>query len=477
MYLSENPYRVLGVLANSSIREIHKNISKLKAHARVKKDMSLEYDLSFLNLSSVDRKEDHIIIGAENKIKLDKNRVQFGIYWFVDLLPVDSVSLSHVVKGDFSKSIELWKKSIKSDEVSIKNFSAFNNLSTLLMLVSLDDSKTDTFKKDHDSITNIRESIRLKYDFLSSGFLNNFCESISKSSFVNSDDVREFYLTTTIDLLQKNFNSNELLSICDGLHPDFRDKLSSLLTDIPLANIYNHIENSADLIEEDPSSGIEVGKKLIKSTLSDFKNLKQILGDADFQFETISDKLANQILQCGIVCYNETRDDQDYLNSYKYALSIARGEQTISRAEDCVKHCEEEKKANICSGCNNRQVKQENLIEEVMYKETNRTWFPRRVEYQTLTLKLFFCDHCYSEYKDKKALKLKIKFWFVAIGFLIGLVNTGGEIAGGILFGIFSFVIGWIFSLIVVSSSNLTREHPLVRKYKQEGWGFSQPTA
>ena len=46
--------------------------------------------------------------------------------------------------------------------------------------------------------------------------------------------------------------------------------------------------------------------------------LKNILGTDDIKYQTISDKLANQIMQCGILCFNKTNDDNDYLSSYKY---------------------------------------------------------------------------------------------------------------------------------------------------------------
>ena len=36
-YISQNPYRIIGVLSNSGIKEIHKNLSKLKAYAQLGK--------------------------------------------------------------------------------------------------------------------------------------------------------------------------------------------------------------------------------------------------------------------------------------------------------------------------------------------------------------------------------------------------------------------------------------------------------
>ena len=73
-----------------------------------------------------------------------------------------------------------------------KNYSSFNNFSTLLFLNALDDSKTDTFKKDDTSIKQIRKAIKLKAEFISSTLFNDYYESICKSNPVSSVDAEEF---------------------------------------------------------------------------------------------------------------------------------------------------------------------------------------------------------------------------------------------------------------------------------------------
>ena len=102
-----------------------------------------------------------------------------------------------------------------------------------------------------------------------------------------------------------------------------------------------------DEVNNDNPYGVNIGKQLIKETLNPLKTLKEILGNDDIKFQSISDKLANQIMQCGILCFNKTQDDKDYLSSYKYAKSISFKESTIERANTTIKHCQDELKANI----------------------------------------------------------------------------------------------------------------------------------
>jgi tetratricopeptide (TPR) repeat protein len=161
LYISQNPYRIISVLSNSGIKEIHKNLSKLKAYSKLNKTIELEYDLNHLNLSELDRDND-TITKVESRILLDENKVKYSLFWFLDIASYDSIAIANLVKGNDEKAIEIWKKAIKSDEISSKNYSAFNNISTLLMLLSLDESKTDLFSNSKESIYNLKQAINYK---------------------------------------------------------------------------------------------------------------------------------------------------------------------------------------------------------------------------------------------------------------------------------------------------------------------------
>ncbi len=474
--ISNNTYRVLGVASNTSLKGIQKNISKLKAFAKIGKEMKLDYDLSFLNLAKINRTNDILLI-SENKLLQDKNKITSSLFWFADLSPVDSVAIANLIKGDTDKSINVWSKATKNKEVNSKNYSSFNNLSTLLLLNTLDDSKTDTFRKDIDSIGQIKSAIKLKNQFISSPFFLDHCESISKSNPINTDDAQEFFATTILDLLNKNFSSKELSGIFEGLDEKLQDVLITSLTETPISNIKNHIETASSLVDKNSKSGIKVGKKLIKSTRKDIKFLKEVFDFDDFQFQSLSDKLSNQILQCGIVAYNSTNDDQDYYSSYKYALSIAVGEKVKNRATDCINHCEGEKISNICSSCNVKPVNRKRSFCIEIFKETERDY--NSVRFRQATLDLHYCDECLDKIESSENTSDYIKGGIAIIAAFIIWGETG-EFLYGLIGGFFVFV--WSGGIIKFfnsfsSAQSKLQKHPSAIKYLLEGWQFNKPVA
>ena len=84
--LNSNPYRFLGVNSNSGIKNIQKNLSKIKAYSKIGKHLSLPYELSYLNLQKIDRSES-LIKEVENKILLDPNKVKHSLFWFTVAMP------------------------------------------------------------------------------------------------------------------------------------------------------------------------------------------------------------------------------------------------------------------------------------------------------------------------------------------------------------------------------------------------------
>ena len=81
---SENPYRTIGLTSNSGLRQIQKNLSKLKAYSKLGKTLNFDFDLSYLNLTAIDRSME-IVSKVENRILLDENKLKFSLFWFQDI--------------------------------------------------------------------------------------------------------------------------------------------------------------------------------------------------------------------------------------------------------------------------------------------------------------------------------------------------------------------------------------------------------
>lgn len=464
---SSNPYRILGVLANSSPRLIQKNLSKIKAFSKLGKSVDFEFDFPFLNLTPINRNIE-ITTKAESRILLDINKIKFGLFWFQDVSTVDSVALSNLVKGDTNKAIEIWNKMMKSNTVNSKNFSALNNASSLLFLLSLDNYDKDRFKNDNETVLKLRQAIDYKLKLINSSFFDVYCQNLGVKSPINSDEILTYFSETILEIIQQNFTSFQIKNLVKEQDPVFSEMINIKLVKGPISDVKNQINLASNALEDDAKNGISVGKTLIKNTVSDLKYLKQTLGEDNYQYQAISDKLSNQILQCGIVCFNKTGDDQSYLSSYKYALSIAPNEKTKTRANDCIKHCEEERLANICKFCNKAEVANSNGLRVKMHKMTS---FNQYSYFKNGGLELKCCSSCKSKKNRNKILAPIIAT--ITYG-LVAFLTSGVLI---LIDFIARFdIVKWWFRLINKQIYfNNVKDHPLIKKSISEGYDFGMP--
>ena len=412
MNFSNNPFRILAVESNSGAKKIQKNLSKLKAYSKIGKSVAFDYDLSFLNLAPVDRSSE-IISKVESRILLDENKIKYSLFWFQDTSPFDSIALANLIKGNTDKSLDIWSKSMKSNEVKANNFSAFNNSSTLLLLLQLQNSKTDCLKTDSESISNIQIALGQKIKLINSDYFVDYCQSIGVKSDIDAIKIQTYFLETMLEVLNQNFSSNDLKKLLMGMDPAFSDLINGNLVKEPISNIKEQISAASVGLKNDVTQGILIGKALIKNTITDLKYLKDTLGADHYQYESLSDKLSNQILQCGINYFNETSDDQAYLSSYKYSLSIASGEKTKTRAKETIKHCEEEKAANLCWFCEENQIAPKLYYKYQMYKwnTTNSFNYNRTYTYfKNGGLQLGCCKSCRSRHDELIFTKISLLF-------------------------------------------------------------------
>lgn len=473
-YISLNPYRIIGVLSNSGIKEIHKNLSKLKAYAQLNKKVEFDYDFNELNLALLDRSAE-LVSKSEGRILLDENKVKYSLFWFVDINSFDAIALANVKKGNIEKAIEIWEKTIKNDKISSKNFSSYANLSSVLLYNSLNQKKQDYFDTSKESINNLRKTINFKIQLLNSEFFLEFVEAIGITSKISVSEIQTFFISTVLDILKINFSTKDLFLLSEGLDENFCTALNSNLVKEPILNLENNIKNAAIALSENEKNGISIGKQLIIDSNKNYIYLKEILGADNFQFQTIADKLANQIIQSGIVCYNVTKDDFDYLSSYKYALAIAQFDKTKSRAEDAIKHCEEEKDANLCPSCGVNSIESIKYYTLSLYKVTDRNYWSNTVKFQQLDLKIFFCKSCNIEISNNEHNESYVIWGAGLAGIIIGLIM---ELEWGALFiGLIGLGVGSVIggSLFGGFKDNGINKSKLVKKYLNEGWQTQKP--
>lgn len=306
--LQNNPYRLLGVYANSPTKERLANHNRMKAFLKVGKPVSFPLDLSQY-LSSINRSEASVA-DAEAKLTLPKEQILYAQFWFVKTTPLDDVAFNHLFAGEIDKAEEIWQK--RECASSLQN----------LIVCALMCGK-------YAGAISLAETL-----YSNTQYINQLVAAVvgMGGNFNVSDLTFSF-----IDVLCNEIGANKLLSlITNATWKDY-------IKDKAVKPIISHIQDAIDVAHKSkgkgPAARLEAGRTLMRSTKDMLSDLRRLLSVSDIQYEVIADKLAQEILQCGIDYYNNTNDDDAPHNAMilqKYALSVAVGNLVKNRCKENV---------------------------------------------------------------------------------------------------------------------------------------------
>ena len=302
--VTQNPYRLLGVFSNSPTKEKVANMNKLKAFIKVGRSISFPLDLDGL-LPTVSRTEDSIA-AADSKLTLPADQLKHAQFWFLKEGPFDEVAFNHLFAGDMAKAVEIWSK---KDSVS----SLQNRVVCALI------------KDDYSTACSCAEK-------LYSQFAESFVSAVAGDTVKGGNLGHDF-----LDSLAGEGGASKLLPHITN--NDWRQHLRSAA----VAPVINGIQAAIDTAKASRGKGsaarYNAGVKLMNDTKILLTQLNQLLPKSDMQYQMVVDKLANEILQCGIEYYNESKDTDKARKAFilqDYALNIAVGQMTRDRCQDNV---------------------------------------------------------------------------------------------------------------------------------------------
>jgi hypothetical protein len=332
--IQNNPYRIAGILSNATERELQKQKAKIKAYSKVGKEIKSDYDFQILEnitrtVNSIDK--------AFSDVEQNQDKVNFSLFWFLNASPYDKTAIENLKNGNAEKAIEIWKKVTLNKEVNSKNFSAFSNLGTYKLL-----SK---------SKEGIKEGIEAKIKLIESEYFENFVRYVADETItINNEKQIEKLVEELLTQFKKQYSSNEILKLFSNCNISIQKYLSNKFTEEPIHNIESQIESSKKNRKEKKNSAYEFGLKLYKNTKDDLSLLKSLLNSNDLKYKSVADQLANEIMQCGIDYFNDSKDNEssdNYIESTKKLTKIADiiaiGKLTKDRAKDSLITLEEMK--------------------------------------------------------------------------------------------------------------------------------------
>ena len=298
--IKNNPYRTIGILVGATAREKERQIRRLRQF--IEAEQELQDDFSFPILGQLQRTIENVSEAA-SKLNLDSDKMNAALFWFYKLNEItDEPALDSLKDGDLQSATEIWTKLIASGEVTLRNCSAFQNLSNLILYSAFNNSTIDA--------NQLAKGISLKLKFLESDIVKDFKALATDETYKTSK--KELQLSFLNNLQSeidgnKGITSIQFLDIINKQEFSAKEEFLKSFIQKPIEQIEKKIEEAKTKRKANKANAVNIGKALFEQTSENLKQLKSILGASNLKSSSISDKVSDEILQCGI----------DYISHYK----------------------------------------------------------------------------------------------------------------------------------------------------------------
>ncbi len=324
--IEQNPYRILGVLSNAPKKEIAANYAKIKAFVKTGKAISFDNDFDLI-LGSIERKEE-TSLNAYNALSLPKDRVMFGLFWFVGESTISNIiTLSYLRKGQLEKAVKVLVKS--------SNASSCINLAVISIIKKnwpaalyyygylLNDSKMCceylSMVADNPNLLSKDEVMRMLADKLVM-----FWPDVQWMEYLNQTEVQ--LCDERVDIKDFFKESN------------FYKYLSKRGRDISIKRIEDSLAKAEGSEGDNAERNLNAAKNLVECTRVLLHSLRACHDTDDIDYKLYCDKTANQIVNNCIDYYNHALDNpmrsRNILALLDYAMQIAKSKKIKDRCKD-----------------------------------------------------------------------------------------------------------------------------------------------
>lgn len=327
-----NPYRKLGLLAGATAREQDRQIRRLKRFIEAEQNSEEEYSFSIFGrlnrtLESVDE--------AASKLNLDRDKMSAALFWFYMGNPItDEPAFDALKEADLDQVITIWKKLVSSGEVSQRNASAYSNLGTLYLSGVLEGTNTNQAL--------LEQGISLKLKYLESDFIKELKSLVTDETFnLTKKELQLLFLHQLQTEIEKDGSITLYKFFNITVEHSFSAKEDFIKEFVqrPIEQIEKKVEETKTKRKANKANAVKAGRELYNSVVSDLMQLRNILGKENVKFASLSDKVSDEILQCGIdyfSYYKNTNTDSStsVMSVFKLAKILAVGKIVKQRCQE-----------------------------------------------------------------------------------------------------------------------------------------------
>ena len=330
----DNPYRIVGLLVGSTAREQERQVWRL--NQLIDAEQEPQDDFSFPSLGHLHRTLESVG-DAASKLNLDSDKMNAALFWFWKGYPItDEVAFDALKDGDIEAAYKLWDDLItRTDEdgkrfwkpLTERNYSAFHNCSVLSI-----------FKSNG----NLQNGIVAKLYFLESDLVHKFISSVTDETFkTTKKELQLLFLNQLQSEIENSgiITSNQLLDILNKQEFTAKEDFLKGFVQKPIEQIEKNVEEAKAKRKVNKANAVNIGIALFKDTSENLKLINSILGTSNLKYSTISDKVSDEILQCGIDYFSFYRDSSTDPGST--SMDLFRKAKTLAVGNIAKQRCQE----------------------------------------------------------------------------------------------------------------------------------------
>ena len=317
--VGKNPYRILGVYANATSKEMQKNLSRIAAFAKVGRSEGFPTDFSaaFRVASALmrvefeaavfePRRDEAAVAAAQAQLHSAGDRLLHLCFWWTCATPADEAAFRKLETGDLMGALAVWNRA--------HNVSAVVNAMTTSWLLA-------------DMAT-----VGAKAEELFCTMGDELCALVDPTLRLEPEAlIRRFFVALT-DV------GCRVETLPQGTHEVWR-RLWSEYAAMPYLRAIEKEVAAAASLGDVPAENLQAAKRLKALAVRVLPQLKKIYADDLLAYQVQADKLAEAVLQRAIVFFNESGGGEAVYQAMplqQYALSIAEGEPARQRCRENV---------------------------------------------------------------------------------------------------------------------------------------------
>ena len=321
-----NPFRVLGLPATASTRDITKRISDLETFAELGKAKTYPHD--FPGLGALDRSIE-AIKDAARKIEQTEGRLFHSFFWFRAGDSVDELALDSLAAGSVDEAVELWDKQL--GKKGTKKYTWRLNRGVLRLV------RANGGTLDKDEMDEALEDL----GFVIDDDLDDSIQDVLSGNEAGLD--RESLWRRVVDeivgLVQSSAgtpygkNALKIVESFWSFPSEARDYVSSKIVNPLIEEVKDAIKVSEELRADEDFEALKAKNQLGKVEKI-IEDLEEVLGEEDIRFQTIANAYADEVCACAVKALNNFKDPKLAMSLIQWADSLPSFSRVKSRIEE-----------------------------------------------------------------------------------------------------------------------------------------------